>query len=246
MLSEVSALCIQCSGTASHRSGGRSFPRHCGTMPLGQGVGPPALDLDRVPDAAAVAKKMKSFAKELVATDTREHKALEERRLQAAEAVLREAEQGVAEIVEGSRFLREAMSWKRIPHTCPMLSGVTAATEACDKNSHWASAACSQRAAAWHTRHLGVQAPPAENMRGFAASECMTAGICVCGTPIRTFWRAASGVIENQCQDKPSQDKLVSGFLLVLWVGTAEPLSEDNVEGLSDARCEATHIPWHF
>ena len=60
--------------------------------------------LDCVPDAAAIAKKMKSFANELVATDAREQKALEERRLQAAEAVLREAEQGVAEIVEGSRF----------------------------------------------------------------------------------------------------------------------------------------------
>ena len=242
----VKACCSPCSGTASHRSGGRSFPRHHGTMPLGREVERP-LEAGRVPDVNAIAKAMKKLASSLVGASTRQQKALEEARAQVAESVLNSAAEAVSEVVESSRFLRAAMSWKSVPHRCPMLSGSISATEACDPKSDLAKTTCASRAAAWHTRHLGVKAPAAQNIKGLTSSDCMQAGICVCGSSTRTFWKAASGgVIKNVCAEKPSQEKLISGNLLLLWVGTAKPLDEGHIEELSEATLEATHIPWHY
>ena len=232
------------SGASSHRSGGRSFPKQHKTQPLTnmEGRGP---DIPEV-DAEAVAKaKVASQLREFAGQAAREHEAHRQQGEQEALRVQEFADSKVGELVESSRLLREVMTWKRVPHSCPMLSAFLDATTACQIAASQ-KISCAARAAAWQKRHMGIKAPPQVKGKGMRASECMQGGVCVCRTPVRAFWRAASLVIKNQCAEKPHLEKLLSGVVIIAWLGSQKQMDVSDDEVLEGAMLECSHVALQY
>ena len=244
----VSSLEQTFPGTASFKTGGRSFPKSMGTLPI------PAHDRDagRLEEVARLTSSRVGTDKDATLQGVR--RAITAIAKECVQERLRSNEEAknmieicrdhtnaakTAEALNFSRTLRELGTWQSVrlaeeEHLGLLLS----ARDSCGQHSVAANIAEYSRS--WAKMHTGIKKAPAVRLRGHTESKCHIAGTCHCrrghrGVLLSAMWQKAQ-VALKQFFTKGNVEELVNCLIVFLWVS--------DVKG--ELQYRMTSVPVHY
>ena len=234
-------------GSAAHRIGGRSFPSQSGTVPLH--VDPDvATEVTTGPKQAvqALRETMKERVRSLLQPLQEEAKAL----AALGETCRKRVRSESADVLHLSQALRDCGPWQVHPGHIQTCVRIFEAQQECSEVADSVEGLADK----WHDRHVVIEKPKKEKIRGLQLPFCLREGTCHCSRNasskrLRSLWLSARKMLQKLFREKSETVLLQNGYVVLLWVGMGVS-SSSSASSTSHPQYRVTHVacmylrPW--